>query len=191
MDDRKSYKSKNETSILSGEQYIQTGSFNVSADGGIYKIDIIKNNNLRFNETIKYAEDQLFILSFIKKTNRIMYKDIALYYYYQHPGSAVHNYQSDDMLLSCKELIKISKSWPVIKEHIDNMIVEFVIKISKNNDIPYRLIEEIYKKQDVKMNSKLKGICKIFYYLSKLNFTTACFFTFIYLKIRLSFTIKN
>lgn len=67
MDDRKSYKIKNGTSILSGEQYIQAGSFNVSAGGGIYKIDIIKNNNLRFNETIKYAEDQLFILSFIKK----------------------------------------------------------------------------------------------------------------------------
>ena len=189
-DNRKSYIIKNGTSILSGEDYIRNNIYNVSVWGGIYKIDIVKNNNLRFNEYIKYAEDQLFILSFLKNAERIMYKEVVLYYYYQNPESAVHNYQSNDILLSCEELIKFSKDWPITKKHVDNMIVGFVINIIQNNDIPYRFIEAIYKKQNVQMNPSLKGISRVFYYLSKLNFTIACCFTFIYLKLRLSFYNK-
>ena len=144
--------------------------------------------------TIAYAPDNdritltlTSMASVLKNAKRIKYKQVSLYYYFQNPGSAVHNSQSKDILLSCENLIKASTEWPVIKEHIDSMVVNFILDMIKNNNVPYKLLEKTYNTQDVKMNPDFHGICYIFYKLSKINFKMACVFTFIYLKIRLSF----
>ena len=181
------YKIKKETDIFNGENYIKNKKYNACVWGGIFKKDIIVNNNIRFNESLKLAEDQIFIFSILKNTTRIKYKQVSLYYYFQNPESAVHNSQSKDILLSCENLVKASAEWPVIKEHVDSMVINFILDMIKNNNIPYKLLEKIYKTQDVKMNTNFHGICYIFYKISKINFKMACVLTFIYLKIRLSF----
>ena len=185
FDDRKSYRIKNGTCILSGEQYIQTGSFNVAVWGGVYKRNIIEEYNLRFLPQLKLAEDQIFILSIFRYVQRIKYLEKNLYYYLQREDSAVHSSKSKDMLLSCEELIKISKCWPIIKKHVDYMILNFILDMISNNNVSYNLLEKIYKIQDVKKNTDFHGISYLFYKLSKINFKMACVFTFIYLKIRL------
>lgn len=176
-DDRQTYRIKDRTDVLSGDKYINNNNFNVSAGGGIYRTDIIRFKNIRFNESIKYAEDQLFILSFLKNAKRIMYKDVVLYYYYQNPESAVHNSKSKDMLLSCEKLIEFSKIWPTSKSFIDKMIVNFIIEMLKNNDVSYKILKEIYKSQNVGHFHTGYRLQVFFKKIAQINFYLACWFT--------------
>lgn len=173
---------KTATMLLNGEQYIQADSFNVCVGGGIYKRDIIEEHQLRFPKELKLAEDQFFVLSFFKHTHRIKYLDRAMYYYLQHPNSAVHTSKSVDMVQSCDYLIKLGLDWPVLKSHVDSMIVLFIIDMIKNNDIPYKALKKIYDKQgvtDINSNYKLQ---KYFPKLAKLSFYFSCWITGIYLR---------
>ena len=141
---------KKSSLTLDGEQYIKHNNFNVCVGGGFYKRKIIEENKIRFPIELKLAEDQIFVLSFIKKAVRIKYLDYAMYYYLQRSDSAVHTPKSEDMLKSCEYLIEYGSHWYVMKSHIDSMIVKFIVDIIKNNDISYKILKSIYQKQKVK-----------------------------------------
>ena len=47
----------------------------------IYKTEIIKKNNIRFNSKIRYAEDANFILQYLLKVKNIKVIDEYLYNY--------------------------------------------------------------------------------------------------------------
>lgn len=175
-------KIKKTTVILSGEEYIQTSSFNVSVWGGVYKKEIIDKYQLSFPTQLKLAEDQFFVLNFLKYTQRIKYLDIALYYYLQRTNSAIHTSKSNDMLISCEYLIKISQEWVSSKNYIDNMIIVFIIDMIKNDDISYNTLKQIYEKQNIsKIHANLKSV-KIFSLFARFNFNFACWITSLYLK---------
>lgn len=171
------------TLLLNGEKYIQTNNFNVCVWGGIYKREIIEEYKLRFPKELKLAEDQIFVLSFIKKAVRIKYLDNAMYYYLQREDSAVHAPKSEDMLKSCDKLIAFGKEWSAIKSHIDAVIVQFIIHMINNNDVRFSSLKEIYIKQKVKNINSKYGLLRIFPRLAKLNFYFACWIINLYLKI--------
>lgn len=166
---------------LDGEQYIQSNSFNVCVGGGIYKREIIEENKLRFPIDLKLAEDQIFVLSFIKKAVRIKYLGRAMYYYLQRSDSAVHAPKSEDMLKSCEYLISCSKEWFASKSFIDSMIVLFIIDMIKNNDVPYKKLKCIYKKQNVNNFIGVSKFQQLFPKIAKINFYVACLLTKLYL----------
>lgn len=162
------------TLLLNGEKYIQTNNFNVCVWGGIYKRVIIEEYKLRFPKELKLAEDQIFVLSFIRKAVRIKYLDHAMYYYLQRSDSAVHTPKSEDMLKSCEYLIEFGSHWPVLKSHIDSMIIIFIFDLIKNNDVSYRILKKIYIKQNVIINKKTSRILNLFSKMAKISFTLAC-----------------
>lgn len=168
---------KTATKPLSGEQYIQTNSFNVCVGGGIYKRNIIEEYNLRFPTQLKLAEDQIFTLSLFRHVQRIKYLDKSLYYYLQRADSAVHTSKSSDMLLSCKKLIALSKEWPASKSFIDKMIVHFIIGMIKNNDVSYKILRDIYKSQNVGHFYASFRLQRIFKKIAQINFYLACWLT--------------
>ena len=175
-------KIKKTTAILNGEEYIQTSSFNVSVWGGVYKKEIIDKYQLSFPTQLKLAEDQFFVLNFLKYTQRIKYLDIALYYYLQRADSAVHTSKSNDMLISCEYLIKISQEWNASKKFIDRMIIVFIINMIKNGDVSYKILKQIYVKQNVsKIHANLRSV-KIFSLFARFNFNFAYWITSLYLK---------
>jgi hypothetical protein len=176
-DDRKSYRIKNGTCILSGEQYLQTGSFNVAVWGGVYKRNIIEEYNLRFLPQLKLAEDQIFTLSFFRYVQRIKYIEKSLYYYLQRADSAVHTSKSKDMLLSCEKLVELSKEWTPSKSFIDTMIVNFIIEMIKNNDVSYKILKEIYKSQNIGHFYTRNRLQVLFKKIAQINFYLACWLT--------------
>lgn len=166
---------KNPSLILDGEQYIKYNNFNVCVGGGLYKRDIIEENKLRFPIELKLAEDQIFILSFIKETVRIKYLNCAMYYYLQRSDSAVHTPKSEDMLKSCEYLIEFGSHWPVLKSHIDSMIIIFIFDLIKNNEVSYRKLKKNYRKQNVIINKQTSRILNLFSKIEKISFTLACY----------------
>lgn len=161
---------KTSTIPLSGEEYIQNNSFNVCVWGGLYKRDIIEENKIRFPIDLKLAEDQIFVLSFIKKAVRIKYLDRAMYYYLQRSVSAVHTPKSEDMLKSCEYLIKFSKEFPMIKPPIDSAVVRFIMELIKNADVPYSTLKMLYERQKVKGPMYESILLKLFFNIAKISF---------------------
>ena len=62
---------------------------NTSLWNRIYRMDIIKNEALAFEEKITIAEDLLFNYKYLLKANKIYYEKYALYYYVQRQNSAM------------------------------------------------------------------------------------------------------
>lgn len=173
---------KNSTKTLSGEEYIKNNNFNVTVWGGIYKKNIIEKFSLRFSTQLKLAEDQIFILSYLKHVNRIKYINKAMYYYFQRSDSAIHTAKSIDILKSCDTMVALSKDWPNAKSFIDSMIILFIMDMIKNDDVPYSKLKSIFQKQNI---SKFIGVSKfqqIFPQIARINFHFACFLVKFYLR---------
>lgn len=57
----------------------------------IFKIDIIRNNNILFNENLKIGEDIDFLSEYLKYCNKISYTNRKLYYYNRCSSNTVNN----------------------------------------------------------------------------------------------------
>lgn len=56
----------------------------------IYKLDIIKNNNIQYDTKLKYCEDEVFVLEYLMQCNSLYFlKDIL--YHYMYNESSVNN----------------------------------------------------------------------------------------------------
>lgn len=56
----------------------------------MYKTSILKNNNLYFDEKIRYAEDYEYVLRLLQKINSFLYLKLPLYYYVENSNSIMH-----------------------------------------------------------------------------------------------------
>ena len=165
---------KTVTPSLNGEKFIKSTSLNVSVWGGLYKHSLIEENKLRFPLALNLAEDQIFILTFLKYAKRIKYIDEALYYYLQRDNSAIHTLKSIDMISSSKALTDFSIEWPVAKQHIDSMIVLFILEMIWNNDVSYNQLKAIYQMQNVNHTNCVFKLQRFFVKLTAINFHIAC-----------------
>lgn len=55
----------------------------------MFRRDIIEENEIRFDEDIKYNEDRLFVLKYLKKVDTVYFCDNPLYVYVQNDESAM------------------------------------------------------------------------------------------------------
>lgn len=74
----------------------------------IYKLKLIKENNIRFNENIKICEDNIFAVDYFECIHHYTVSNLPLYYYTVAPGSATQKrklqYFSDDNVLFMRYL---------------------------------------------------------------------------------------
>lgn len=138
------YHNKQNTSVLPPNQYLNQNSYNVSICGGLYRRQIIVDASLKFLTELKLAEDQIFVLSFLRNASRIRFVDYPLYFYFQHPESAVHNPHTKDLVNACYALIDLSREWEVIKLHVDTTCIVLMTAMIRNQDVNYMTIKEIY-----------------------------------------------
>lgn len=97
----------------------------------IFKANIIRKHNLRFNENISMSEDLIFTLEFCLHINRIKVLSSTTYHYYNTPNSLVHK------IISCED-IKMT------------MELVYTLRINLSNkfslDDSYRQWIELWKK---------------------------------------------
>lgn len=94
-------------------------SFMVSKGGtgggvcrSIFNTDLLRENGLRFSQSIKYSEDVLFGFKALIKAERCAKTDGVYYHYYQREGSAMHSGNHvkhiESMYLLAGEYLKIA-----------------------------------------------------------------------------------
>lgn len=144
-DGRRVIRSKGETPVLRPSEYLKSNIFNVCAGGGLYKHSIIYACGISFPPSLKLAEDQIFVLTFLKNALAVRYIDRPMYFYYQNQMSAIHNKRSQDMLMACQELMKFSQEWDSAKPFADSMCLVLMLDILRNSDVEVDTITELYK----------------------------------------------
>lgn len=88
----------------------------------LINVEFLKSNQICFNERIKFAEDTLFSMNLILKSNHISYVDEYLYHYYINEDSATGKYRKG---LSYDMNAFFRVAWLFISEnHLESMLKE-------------------------------------------------------------------
>lgn len=76
--------------------YISGVKYHCSSCKGLYKLDVIKNNGLRFHSERQYiSEDMLFNLDFLYHSQRVKVVPWQFYHYCLNGASLTHSYRPD------------------------------------------------------------------------------------------------
>ena len=180
---------KSPTEVMSGLQLVINNNFNPGAAGVVYRFDLVKKHDVKFPLALKIAEDQMFVLTFMKHAQRVKYIAEEFYFYYQREGSAVNTPQSKSLLLTSEYFMKFLQEWPEIKAYVDSMIVLLVINMVRNNDVPYSVLKDIYCKQEVLGVQNGSPLQKAFPVLAKINFYLACWVIYMYFSVKRIFSL--
>ena len=164
---------QNTTETLSPDDYLKNGQMQVCAGGSCIKRSIIEDYDIRFDEKIKLAEDQLFIISSILHSQRIKYEDIVLYNYLDNPESATHINKSQDVTNSIKALEVFIKNNPQCNDILNRQILNFVCILLRNRDMSTNEISKIVKNKSFKYSKRLRIGEKLFCIISKISFKLA------------------
>jgi glycosyltransferase involved in cell wall biosynthesis len=131
----------------------------------IYRLDIIKENKILFDENIINGEDAIFVMDYIKHINSICYIPDELYIYRIHENSMTKKGKSIDLIWDNKlkyinELRKKEKEWNMEQYGlVDCKIIYIllsciyrVVKFEDDFEYIFKMIE------DINLNSILKKI---------------------------------
>lgn len=131
---------------------------NLSPWNKIYKTSLIKDNNIKFVENLKY-EDAPFVIEALDKANKVGKVNKCLNYYVIHGNSetTVRDKRVFDILKIIDKIRKYFKDKDYIKESLDKLTVRIITnytiqqRVQKDKKIGMQFIEESFKylKQEV------------------------------------------
>ncbi len=91
----------------------------------LFRLEVIKENDLWFREDIRIGEDVIFLAQFLVCARKICYIDTPLYYYRQHTQSVMHNFEKRlDGFQSCVAYQTVIDLFQ--EKGIDNYIIDYV-----------------------------------------------------------------
>lgn len=129
---------------------------NLSPWNKIYKTELIKNNNLKFIENLKY-EDAPFVLMSMDKAFKIGKVDYCLINYVIHNNSETTI--RDDRVFDIIEIVKIIKKHFKDKSNLKENIDKLIVRILTNYTIQQRA--------QIDLSTGLKFIDDVFDYLKR------------------------
>ena len=172
------------TSVLDSKRYIQENKYLVVVWGACIRYSLIKEYNIRFDENVKLAEDQLFIMDVLANANKIQRIAAVLYYYLDNPTSATNSSKSNDMLGSIDALIKFKKRHSIFSQHIDEVILMFITLIIQKQDIACRRLKNVYYRAQIGRISSNHKIINYFSRIARCNFKLALLLLQLYSNIK-------
>lgn len=137
----------------------------------LFKFDIIKQNNIRFDENLNYGEDCIFMYDYLKCCNLICFKNEFTYYYRQDDTSITHIHSKkvvDDNLklielYTKKYLVYDQNFYTCINRQILScyfqVINKYLIsnKCSLKNSDKILILQDIYNHINIYMKNYDKG----------------------------------
>ena len=125
---------------------------NLSPWNKIYKTSLIKDNNIKFVENLKY-EDAPFVIETLDKANKVGKVNKCLNYYVIHGNSetTVRDKRVFDILKIIDKIRKYYKDKDYIKESLDKLTVRIITnytiqqRVQKDKKIGMQFIEESFK----------------------------------------------
>ncbi len=118
----------------------------------IYKSDLIKNNDIKFEENLKY-EDTLFVVKAIYKAKKIMKLNKFLHYYMIHEKSetTVRDKKVFDILKIVDKIRTYLKNDELMKDSVDKLTVKILTnytiqqRYQSDKKLAMKFIDEVFK----------------------------------------------
>lgn len=135
-----------EPEIFANRDYVNNAALHKCVWGTVFSFDIIRRNHIRFDESMKLAEDQLFVFSCMEHAERIMrLPDVLYYYYYDNPSSATNNERCNDLIHSSQRCIDFKKKHPLFARPIDETVIYLIEKLIARGkySASYKLLSEL------------------------------------------------
>ena len=119
----------------------------------LFKLKIIKENNITFNPKIKFAEDELFYLTYLFKIQKVSFVENALYHYVRQSKSATNDKTNfsvqanrfDSRCIIIDFLKQNNVEQAIIDKHIEACIDTCLLLLA-------------YKFKDTKLSKEQKGL---------------------------------
>lgn len=162
-----------DTDVLTREEYIKVHEYLVCVWGSLLRSDIIQSNVMRFDTSLKLAEDQMFIYNYMDHSDLFVKVRQKLYWYRDTPNSATSHQKTNDIEKSITQLTYYKKEHPHWAEVIDKVMAGFLIDVILNKDSTYQKMIDLTKKAHLTNNSMLTETYKVFYTISKVNIVLA------------------
>lgn len=170
--------------VLNNMDFLEV-QHNICIGGTFVKSSIIRDNVIRFNNEMKLAEDQLFVLQSIYFSRRLEIISDVLYIYRRNGNSATSIGKPEDILMSCRHLIEFKQLNTWASHQIDNTILGFLVRMTVSNKIPDSDILSIYESSRIRYYDRCRKNARAFYLLSRINLCLALKF------FRISCRIKS
>jgi glycosyltransferase involved in cell wall biosynthesis len=125
--------------------------------GKIFRTDIIRNHNIKFNTSIAYNEDRLFVLEYTLKITTILFRNKVVYNYRQHNESAMAKFQFEQALYKKKiedELLSAKIMSSILDNHYPVGQTWLEYKLLR---MAYQWKKEISDSTDHEWKSRIEG----------------------------------
>lgn len=161
-----------ECDSMEWRKFVKADHYIVCVWGNFIRSSIIEKHHLRFNENLRLAEDQLFIMKAMTFCSRIAQTKKVYYNYFQNSASATHNGCEEDIIKSSIALLEFGKSNSLFKPQIDRTIANFYVDLLILNKGCANSLDSIYYDANVKLNN-----------LSLTSLRILCIFSFFNMRI--------
>lgn len=136
------------------KELLSNSQFNSMANK-IYRTSIIKENNIRLDKNIYYAEDWLFNMEFFKISKNIFYINECFYYYRRGHESSSSSYKQDTFEKVGIWIYKMRKKYASELGMNPYLAVDDLFKVTV-----HCIISEL-RRLDISFKKKLKNVSKI------------------------------
>lgn len=146
-----------QTPVLSPHKYFKSHKYQVCIGGTITKRAIIEKNNIKFNETIKLAEDQLFIIECLANSRRIKKIGAPLYYYTFRKESASNTVDIPSMICSCEVINDFKQKYPEVLSTLNTTMSQFIcLSLARATSDQILSIKELYDTAAIPISEPIK-----------------------------------
>lgn len=160
---------KGSSELMSVLEYINKKFLIVGIGGSFIKRSIIEQHSTRFNESLKLAEDLIFIHTILASSDKCLRLFDILYYYRDNTSSSSNNQKTVDMIKSCKEELKLKQMLPQFASSIDYSVTHYILSIIINNDYDYNDLYELIKLSLPHNRKLMSGTQLVFALIANIN----------------------
>lgn len=132
------------TDVLTPMRYAESGVVQTCVGGTLFKVSIILEHCLRFNERVRLGEDQIFLFNFMAHCTKVQRIGDVLYFYRNNEQSAVNNPKTEYWLETLKAFKELKNTNPVASRQCDNMFLDIFTFLSIDTDLPMKDIVKIF-----------------------------------------------
>lgn len=156
-----------DTDVYRGKEYGKKCNFLINVCGTITKKSIIERNAIKFDEQIKLAEDQLFIMSVLANSERVKQISDGLYNYVQIPTSSIRNMKAKDLRASLESITHFEYI-SLYSEYLDVLLIQFIIDYFRAPNAKIMDVEKIINNHIFKISRRygLKYFSILFFLFS-------------------------
>lgn len=133
------------SSIMTSAEYWKSNLLGSSVWESFVNTKVIKNNNIRFDTSLKLGEDQLFNFELVRCSSRIKRINTILYYYRANEFGAISTWKAEDRKKTILAYIEYKKNYRESELFIDKCNFDYLLQLIITYRIPYSEAKDIYE----------------------------------------------